>query len=69
VVTRSYFFGESSKADMDGQLAMLAVMRDAGVRAIALRSSGLSEESLQAIQGMVENARRLEKLPENHRER
>ena len=68
-VNPSYFFDESSKADMDGQLAMLAVMRDAGVRAIALRSSGLSEESLQAIQGMVENARRLEKLPETHRER
>jgi hypothetical protein len=69
VVTPSYFFDESSAADIEGQLALLAVMRDAGVRAIALRSSGLSEESLQAIQGMVENARRLEKLPETHRER
>jgi transcriptional regulator with XRE-family HTH domain len=68
-VNPSYFFDESSKADMNGQLAMLAVMRDAGVRAIALRSSGLSEESLQAIQGMVEHARRLEKLPETRHHR
>jgi transcriptional regulator with XRE-family HTH domain len=68
-VNPSYFFDESSAAEIDGQLALLAVMRDPGVRAIALRSSGLSEESLQAIQGMVEHARRLEKLPETRRQR
>jgi transcriptional regulator with XRE-family HTH domain len=68
-VSPSYFFDESSSADIDGQLALLAVMRDAGVRAIALRSSGLSERSLQAIQGMVEHARRLERLPETRRHR
>jgi len=68
-VSPSYFFDEASAADIDGQLALLAAMRDAGVRAIALRSSGLSEASLQAIQGMVENARRLEKLPETRRRR
>ena len=68
-VSPSYFFDESSSADIDGQLALLAVMRDARVRAIALRSSGLSEESLQAIQGMVEHARRLEKLPETRHHR
>jgi len=66
-VSPSYFFDETSAADIDAQLALLAVMRDAGVRAIALRSSGLSDASLQAIQGMVENARRLEKLPDPRR--
>jgi len=60
----SYFFDETSASDIDAQLALLALVRDAGVRAIALRSSGLSEASLTAIQGMVENARRLERLPE-----
>jgi transcriptional regulator with XRE-family HTH domain len=63
-VNPSYFFDESSEADIEGQLALLAVLRDDGVRAIALRSSGLSEGSLQAIQGIVENVRRLEKLAE-----
>jgi transcriptional regulator with XRE-family HTH domain len=63
-VNPSYFFDESSVADIEGQLALLAVLRDDGVRAIALRSSGLSEGSLQAIQGIVENVRRLEKLAE-----
>ena len=63
-VNPSYFFDESSEADIEGQLARLAVLRDDGVRAIALRSSGLSEGSLQAIQGIVENVRRLEKLAE-----
>jgi transcriptional regulator with XRE-family HTH domain len=31
-VSPSYFFDESSSADIDGQLALLAVMRDARVR-------------------------------------
>ena len=56
-------------SDIDAQLALLAAMRDSGVRAIALRSSGLSAASLQPIQGMVENARRLENLPHSRPER
>ncbi|MGA2282122.1 MAG: helix-turn-helix domain-containing protein [Candidatus Dormibacteria bacterium] len=66
-VNPGYFFDEVSDTDSQAQLALLAVMRDAGVRAIALASSGLSEASLQAIRGMVENARRLEKLTETRR--
>ena len=63
-VSPSYFFDETSAADADAQLALIAAMRDAGVRAIALRSAGLSEASLDAIQTLVEGARRLERLPE-----
>jgi transcriptional regulator with XRE-family HTH domain len=68
-VSPSYFFDEVAAVDIESQLALVAVMRDAGVRAIAIASSGLSEESLQAIQGMVENARRLERLPETRHRR
>ena len=58
-----------SASDIDAQLAMLAARRDPGVRAIAPRSSGLSTASLQPVQGMVENARRLENLPHSRPER
>ena len=68
-VSPNYFFDETSAPDIDAQLALLAAMRDSGVRAIALRSSGLSEASLRAIQGMVEYARRLEKLPDTRQQR
>jgi transcriptional regulator with XRE-family HTH domain len=62
-VSPGYFFDENTAADIDAQLALLAAMRDSGVRAIALRSAGLSQQSLSAIQSMVENARRVERLP------
>ena len=38
-------------------------MRDDGVRAIALRASGLSETSLNAVRALLDNARQLEGLP------
>ncbi len=62
-VNPGYFFDDTSAEDIDAQLAVLAAVRDAGVRAIALRSAGLSETSLAAIRTMVESARQLERLP------
>jgi len=43
---------------------MLAALRDAGVRRVALRAAGLSPKSLSAIQVIVEQARELEGLGE-----
>ena len=40
-------------------------LRDQGVRNLAVRAAGLSTGSLQAILGMVEQARRLEGLPDD----
>ena len=39
-------------------------MRDAGVRPVALRAHGLSESSLAAVLAVIDNARRLENLPD-----
>ena len=41
-----------------------AALEDQGVRHIAFRSAGLSAESLAAILTVIENARRLEGLPD-----
>ncbi|MFI6151437.1 helix-turn-helix domain-containing protein [Kitasatospora sp. NPDC051170] len=62
-VPASYFLDEDTTA-VDAQLELLAALRDAPVRAIALRASGLSPSGLAAIQAMVEHARSLEGLPE-----
>ena len=59
-----YFSPQVSAEDAGRQAEVLTAMRDAGVRAIALRAHGLSEPSLAAVLAVIENARRLENLPE-----
>ena len=59
-----YFSPQVSADDAARQTEVLTAMRDAGVRAIALRAHGLSEPSLAAVLAIIENARRLENLPE-----
>ena len=63
-VSPAYFFDDAATARIDAQLELLAALRDAGVRRIALRAFGLSPETLTAIAGIVERARQLERLPE-----
>ena len=60
-----YFSSETAAGEADRQLEFLVAMRDAGVRSVALRAAGLSEASLAAIGAVIENARRLEGLPED----
>ena len=59
-----YFSEDISSEDAGQQIEFLAAMRDAGVRSIALRAHGLSESSLAAVRAVIENARRLEHLPD-----
>jgi transcriptional regulator with XRE-family HTH domain len=61
-VPPAYFFDGELADKVDAQLTLLAAMRDSGVRSVALRSSGLSRESLNAISAMIEQTRRLEGL-------
>jgi transcriptional regulator with XRE-family HTH domain len=63
-VSPGYFFDETPGSEIAVQLSLVAAVRDPGVREIALASAGLSPASLDAIRGLVENARRLERLPE-----
>jgi transcriptional regulator with XRE-family HTH domain len=63
-VSPAYFFDDEAAQRIDAELDLLAAMRDASVRHVALRASGLSTESLQAIAEMIERVRKLEGLPE-----
>src|SRR5437764_790705 len=61
-VNASYFFDDAAAERVGAQLRLLTAMRDARVSEIALRSFGLSPETLQAIAQIIENARRAEGL-------
>ncbi len=61
-VTPAYFFDDDAARKIDAQLELLAAMRDADVRQVAMRASGLSPESLRVIAGMIERTRQLEGL-------
>src|ERR1700735_2355169 len=61
-VSPAYFFDEDAAEVVDAQLSLLAAMRDASVRSVALRAAGLSGESLAAVQVIIDHARRLEGL-------
>jgi len=63
-VPPAYFFDDAVTARIDAELGLLAALRDASVRQIALRAAGLSPESLGAIAEMVERVRQLEGLPD-----
>lgn len=61
-VPPAYFFDAATASQVDAELTLLAALRDASVRQIALRASGLSPRSLGAITEMVERAREIEGL-------
>jgi transcriptional regulator with XRE-family HTH domain len=63
-VSPAYFFDDEAAERIDAELDLLAAMRDASVRQVALRASGLSPESLGAIADMIERVRKLEGLPD-----
>ncbi|WP_238015679.1 XRE family transcriptional regulator [Dactylosporangium sp. AC04546] len=62
-VNPAYFLDDDAARRIDEQLELLAAMRDSAVRTVALRAAGLSAPSLEAIQGMIEQARKIEGLP------
>ena len=64
-VPTAYFLDDAIYEKISAELVLLSAMRDSGVRSVALRSSGLSPGSLEAIKTMIENARRFEGLPES----
>jgi transcriptional regulator with XRE-family HTH domain len=59
-VPPAYFFDDDTAAQLVAQLDLLAALRDASVREIALRMAELSPDSLDAIRGMIDQVRQLE---------
>jgi len=61
---RIEYFSDPAVADRtDGELAVLAKIRDAGVTAVALRAAGLSDAGLQALAEVIDQIRAAEGLP------
>lgn len=63
-VPPAYFLDDEVATQVDAELGLLVALRDAGVRQLAMRATGLSPESLASITNMVERVRKLEGLPE-----
>jgi transcriptional regulator with XRE-family HTH domain len=61
-VSPAYFFDDAAAERIESQLDLLAALRDSGVSRIALRSLGLSPQTLEAIAQIIENARKAEGL-------
>lgn len=62
-VPSEYFLNDDVADRVDTQLRLLAALRDTKVRNLALRAEGLSPQSLDALLTMVNEARRLQNLP------
>jgi len=59
-----YFSDAIPAEDASRQAEVAAAMRNAGIRQLALRAHGLSDSSLAAVLAVIDNARRLENLPD-----
>ena len=59
-----YFSGAVPAEEASRQAEVAAAMRNAGIRQLALRAHGLSDSSLAAVLAVIDNARRLEHLPD-----
>ena len=64
-VTPAYFFDDVVAAEVDAQLSLAVALRDAGVRAVALRAAGLSPRGIEAVAAIIDQVRSLEGLPKN----
>lgn len=62
-VTPSYLIDPGIDPKIDEQLDLLAALRDAGIRDLALRANGLTPEAIDSLRAMVDHARQLERLP------
>jgi len=62
-VPPGYFFDEDVAERTRAEIQVVAAMRDQGVRRVALRANGLSTSSLQMLNAVIDQARRLEGLP------
>ncbi|MFI7345879.1 Secondary metabolite protein [Streptomyces sp. NPDC049936] len=64
-VSPSYFFEEEAAERTLAEIGVIGAMRDADVRRVALRANGLSTSSLQMVTAVIDQARRLEGIPED----
>lgn len=63
-VSPGYFFDEEEAERQRAEIQLVAAMRDQGVRRVALRANGLSASSLNMVNTVIDQARRLEGMPD-----
>lgn len=61
-VPADYFSDEATFRRTEEELRLLTAMRDTGVRSLALRATGLSDDSIALISALIDQARRNEGL-------
>ncbi|MBP0456130.1 Secondary metabolite protein [Streptomyces montanisoli] len=64
-VKPGYFFDEEEAERQRAEIQVVAAMRDQGVRRVALRANGLSTSSLHMLNTVIDQARRLEGMPDD----
>lgn len=64
-VNPGYFFDEEEAERQRAEIQVVAAMRDQGVRRVALRANGLSTSSLHMLNTVIDQARRLEGMPDD----
>jgi transcriptional regulator with XRE-family HTH domain len=62
-VPPAYFFDDRVAEEVNAELRLLVALRDSHVQRVALRSAGLSAQSLNSIAEVIERVRELEGLP------
>lgn len=62
-ISPSYLIDPEVDPKIEAQLELIQVLRDAGIRDLAMRASGLTPEAIDSLRAMVDHARQLEKLP------
>ena len=65
-VSPLYFFDESETDRSAVPPELVAALQNDALRDMTLRATGLSERSLRAIKEMIESARAVEGLPDDH---
>ncbi|MET8412080.1 Secondary metabolite protein [Streptomyces sp. NPDC005195] len=64
-VNPGYFFDEEEAERQRAEIHLVAAMRDQEVRRVALRANGLSTSSLHMLNTVIDQARRLEGMPDD----
>lgn len=62
-VSVAYFFDDEAAGSVRAELAAAQALRQAGVRAVAMRAAGMKRENLQAITAIMDQYRQLQGLP------
>jgi transcriptional regulator with XRE-family HTH domain len=62
-VSVAYFFDEQLAETVLTELSAVEAMRQAGVRAVAMRAAGMKEDNLKAITAIMDQYRQLQGLP------